>query len=312
MVDGDIDLSIIIVNWNVCALLRRCLASIDVGGDDLSIEVIVVDNASSDDSVQMVKREFPWVKLIVSQENLGYAGGNNLGAKEFRGRYLLILNPDTEIVRNALQKMVAYLKAHPAVGAVGPQLLNSDGSVQSSRRRFPGLATAFFKDAPFIWRWFPDNRFVRAHTMADLPDGEIQPVDWLVGAAIMTRREVWQAVGAFDERFFMYSDEVDWCHRCQDLGWEIHYLPTAQIVHHHRGSAYQVGRTTQLRFHQSRVLYLRKYFGAGWAGVVRLFFLMNYAFFLVEDVLKWTLGRHEEARRQRINDYWRALRSGLR
>jgi N-acetylglucosaminyl-diphospho-decaprenol L-rhamnosyltransferase len=312
MFEDGADLSIIIVNWNTRDLLRSCIASIEANCDNLSVEVVVVDNASSDDSVQMIQCEFPWVRLIASQENLGYAGGNNLGVKECRGRYLLILNPDTEIVGNALQQMVAYLEEHPAVGAVGPQLLNSDGSVQSSRRRFPGLATALFKDSPFSWRWFPDNRFVRAHTMADRPDGEIQAVDWLVGAAIMIRREVWQTVGPFDERFFMYSDEVDWCHRCRDQGGEIHYLPTAQIMHHHRGSSSQVGRATQLRFHQSRVLYFQKYFGAGWAGVIRLFFLANYAFFLVEDVLKWALGRHPAARRQRISDYWKALRSGLR
>lgn len=312
MLDERVDLSIIIVSWNVCALLRRCLTSIDAGRGDLSIEVIVVDNASSDDSVQMVRREFPGVTLIASQENLGYTGGNNLGAKGFRGRYLLILNPDTEVVGNALQQMIAYLEVHSTVGAVGPQLLNPDGSVQSSRRRFPGLATAFFNDSPFSWRWLPDNRFVRTYTMVDRPDDEIQPVDWLAGAAIMIRRETWQAVGPFDERFFMYSDEVDWCHRCRDMDWEIHYLPTAQVVHRHRGSVSQVGRVTLVRFHRSRVLYLKKYFGAGWANVVRFFFLMNYACFLVEDVIKWALGRRHEARRQRISDYWSALRSGLR
>lgn len=306
------DISIIIVNWNTCELLRRCLVSIDAGHGNLSIEVIVVDNASSDDSVRMVRDEFPWVKLIASQANLGYTGGNNLGAREFSGRHLFILNPDTEIVGDALQQMGAYLDAHSIVGAVGPQLLNSDGSVQSSRRRFPGLATALFNDSPFSWRWSPNNRFSRAYLMADSSDTEIQPVDWLTGAAIMIKREIWQRVGSFDERFFMYSDEVDWCHRCRNLGWEIHYLPTAQIRHYHRGSASQVGRVTQFRFLRSRVLYFQKYFGEGWAVFVRFFFLVNYACFLMEDVVKWVLGSRHEARRQSINDYWRVLRSGLR
>ena len=211
------DLSIIIVNWNVSGLLRRCLRSIEVNRGDLALEVIVVDNASSDDSVPMVQREFPRVRLIVSRENLGYTGGNNLGIKETRGRYLLVLNPDTEIIGNAMQQMLAYLDQHPAVGVMGPQLLNPDGSVQSSRRRFLQPVAALFQGTYFGWRFFPNNRFERMHTMADLPDNRIQPVDWLLGAALMIRGETWQQVGPFDEQFFMYSDEVDWCHRCRDL-----------------------------------------------------------------------------------------------
>lgn len=306
------DLSIIIVNWNVCQLLRRCLAAIETNRSGLSLEVIVVDNASSDSSVQMVEQEFPRVHIIASQENLGYTGGNNFGAKEARGRYLLILNPDTEIVGNALEQMVAYLDSHPTVGAVGPQLLYPDGSVQSSRRRFPQLSTVFFQDAPFSWRWFPDNRFAQMHRVADRPDDDIQPVDWLVGAALMIRHETWQEVGLFDEQFFMYSDEVDWCHRCRDAGWEIHYLPLAQVVHHHKGSAGQVTTATQVRFHRSRILYFRKYFGEGWANVIRLFFLVNYAWLLAEEMARWAIGRRHEARRQKISGYWHALRSGLR
>lgn len=306
------DLSIIIVNWNVCELLRRCLASIEANRGDLSLEAIVVDNASPDDSVAMVEREFPQVHLIASQENLGYTGGNNLGAKEAQGRYLLILNPDTEIVGDALEQMVAYLDEHPTVGAVGPQLRYPDGSVQSSRRRFPRLATAFFEGTPFSMRWFPDNRFKRAYRMADRPEDEIQSVDWLVGAALMIRREAWQEVGPLDDQFFMYSEELDWCHRCRDAGWEIHYLPQAQVIHHHTGSTRQIGATKWIRAYRSRILYFRKYFGAGWATAIRLFLLMNFAWLLCEQAAKWALGRRYEARRQRMRAYWQVLKSGLR
>ena len=307
------DLSIIIVNWNTCDLLRRCLASIEANRGDLSLEVIVVDNASVDDSVPMVEQEFPQVCLITSQQNLGYAKGNNLGAKEAKGRYLLILNPDTEIVGRALEQMVAYLDEHPNVGVVGPQLLYPDGSVQPSRRRFPQLATTFFQGTPFSWRWFRDsNKFARMHYMADSPDDEIQSVDWLIGAALMIRRETWQEVGLFDEQFFMYSDEVDWCHRCHDAGWDVHYLPTAQIIHDEHKSARRIPVTSRARFHRSRVRYFRKYFGVGWATIIRLFFLMNYAWLLAEEIAKWTIGRRHQVRRQRINGYWHVLRSGLK
>lgn len=166
------DLSIIIVNWNVCELLRRCLASIEAHHDGLSLEVIVVDNASSDDSVRVVEREFPQVRLIASQQNLGYTGGNNLGVKEAQGRYLLILNSDTQVCGEALAQMVAYLDEHPTVGVVGPQLHYADGSIQSSRRRFPQLATAFFDGTPFSMGGFPNNRFQQRYYMTDRPDDE--------------------------------------------------------------------------------------------------------------------------------------------
>jgi GT2 family glycosyltransferase len=306
------DLSIIIVNWNVCDLLRRCLASIEANRSALSLEVIVVDNASSDESVPMVEQEFPQVHLITSRENLGYTGGNNLGAKEAKGRYLLILNPDTEIVGDALEQMVAYLDRHPAVGAVGPQLLYPDGSVQSSRRRFPQLATAFFAGTPFSWRWFRDNRFERAHCMADRPDDEIQSVDWLVGAALLIRGETWQEVGPLDDQYFMYFEELDWCRRCRDTGWEIHYLPLAQVVHHHKGAVKQVATTARMRFYRSKILYFRKYFGTGWATVIRLFLLTNYTWLLTEEMAKWAIGHRREVRHQRMRAHWQVLRSVLR
>lgn len=306
-----VDISVVIVNWNACDLLRHCLASIDANRGSLPIEVIVVDSASSDDSVQMVDREFPQVKLVTSQQNLGYAGGNNLGAKGAGGRYLLILNPDTEIIADALQQMVAYLDAHPSVGVVGPRLFLPDGSIQRSCRRFPQLATAFFQ-SPLGWRWFPDNRFDRLHYMSECFEDEPVSVEWLVGAALMIRREAWQAVGTFDDQFFLYSDEVDWCHRCQDAGWEIHYLPSSKINHHQGGTTDRVAVSARVHFYRSRVLYFRKYFGVGWAFVIRIFFLMNYAWLLMEEVGAWAIGRRHETRRQRIQTYWRALRSGLR
>ncbi len=138
-------LSIIIVNWNVRDLLRECLQSIEAGRDGLSLEIIVVDSASSDDSAAMIQSEFPSVRLIACTENVGFPRGNNIGLREARGDYLLLLNPDTVVLGDALEVLVSYLQANPDVGAVGPQLLNPDGSVQSSRRRFPTAATGFFE-----------------------------------------------------------------------------------------------------------------------------------------------------------------------
>lgn len=305
------DLSVIIVNWNVCDLLRRCLSSIEANCGALSLEVIVVDNASGDSSVHMVESEFPQVQLIASRENLGYTGGNNLGAKEARGRYLLILNPDTEIVGDALERMVAYLDEHPAVGALGPQLLYPDGSVQPSRYRFPRPVTAFWMNT-VLSRRVPNNRFGQAYRMADHPDDEIQSVDWVTGAAIVIRRKVWQEVGPLDDEFFMYFEEVDWCRRCRDAGWEIHYLPTVRIVHHHGKSSEQAATAPAIREQRSKILYFRKHFGEGWANAIHLFLLMNYAWQLAEEAAKWVIGYHRDARRQLMSVYWQILKSGLR
>lgn len=304
------DLSVIVVNWNVRDLLRRCLLSLSPSQTGLRIEIIVVDSASSDGSVEMVRREFPWVRLIASQENLGYAGGNNLGMARANGCYSLILNPDTEIEGEALAEMMRYLDEHPGVGGLGPALRYPDGSLQSSRRRFPTLATAFC-ESTLLHQWFPDNRVARRYHLADRPADVIQPVDWLVGAALMIRREAWQRVGSLDEGFFMYFEELDWCRRCRAAGWEIHYLPVAEIIHHEGKSSEQVATARTIRFQRSKIRYYRKYFGAGWSLVIRLFLLGTFALQLGEETLKWLVGHKRALRRERMSSYWQVLKSGL-
>jgi N-acetylglucosaminyl-diphospho-decaprenol L-rhamnosyltransferase len=307
-----VDLSIVIVNWNVRDLLRRCLLSFDRHKSNLpstvSTEVIVVDCASSDGSVEMVRREFPWVQLIASEKNLGYARGNNLGMAEARGRYALILNPDTQIVGDALARMVRYMDEHPTVGVLGPALRYPDGSLQSSRRRFPTLATAFC-ESTLLHQWFPHNRIARRYYLADRPADVPQPVDWLVGAALMIRREAWQRVGPLDEGFFMYFEELDWCRRGQAAGWEAHYLPTAEIIHYEGKSSEQVVTARTIRFQCSKIRYYHKYYGAGWAQVIRLFLLGTFMFQLIEESLKWLVGHKRVLRRERMASYWQVLRS---
>ncbi len=329
----QVDLSIVIVNWNVRALLRRCLASLvrervrvpakgSIEEDRLPgwpgrngppaavFEVVVVDCDSTDGSAEMVGREFPWAKLIASDDNLGYARGNNQGIAEATGRYILILNPDTEVVDDALATMVRYLDEHPAVGILGPGLINPDGALQSSRRRYPTLATAFL-ESTLLQQWCPKNRVARRYYMSDCPADVPQPVEWLVGAALMIRREAWQQVGPLDEGFFMYFEELDWCRRCQAAGWEIHYLPAAQIIHHEGKSSEQVATDRTIRFHRSKIRYFRKYYGVGWALVIRFFLLGTFALQLCEESLKWLIGHRRGLRRARVASYWQVLRSGL-
>ncbi|MEA3460063.1 MAG: glycosyltransferase family 2 protein [Chloroflexota bacterium] len=307
-----LDLSVVIVNWNVQELLRRCLRSVLASKHrGVSVEVIVIDNASSDGSVEMVRDKFPQVHLIANSENLGFTGGNNQGIAESQGRYILLLNPDTEVFGDALATMVDYMDAHPQVGALGPMLLNPDGSVQSSRRRFPTLATALLESTIFQW-WFPHNWAVCHYYLLDRPDDEVQEVDWVTGACILLKREALDEVGPLDEDLFMYSEELDWCRRAKERGWRVVYLPTARVIHHGGKSSEQVMPFRHIQFQRSKIRYFRKYHGCLWAWILRLFLLAMYAYLLTIESLKWLVGHKRPLRAKRVRAYWQVLRSGLR
>jgi N-acetylglucosaminyl-diphospho-decaprenol L-rhamnosyltransferase len=310
-----VDLSIVVLSWNVCDLLRQCLKSVardrplSADHPPLTTEFIVVDNASSDGSVEMVRAEFPHVRLIANQANRGYTGGNNDGIAAASGRYVMILNPDTEVLDDALAAMVAYADAHLDVGIVGPQLLNPDGSVQSSRRRFPTLMTGLF-ESTWLEPLAPRN-ILRRYYVLDQPDDAIQEVDWLFGACFLVRREVIQQVGMLDEGFFMYSEEMDWCRRIRQAGWKVVYLPTAQVFHYGGKSSDQVAAQRHIYFQTSKVRYFRKHHGALAAGVLRVALLAMYAWQLALEAAKGALGHKRTLRRERVRAYWQVLRSGL-
>ena len=317
-----VDLSVVILSWNVRDLLRQCLESVLINQpsaagqtglatrpDPLTTEIIVVDNASTDGSVDMVRAEFPGVHVIVNAVNRGYAGGNNDGIAAAAGRYILILNPDTRVLGDALPAMVAYADARPGVGALGPQLLNPDGSVQSSRRRFPTLVTALFEST---WLQSLAPRSVLNHYyLLDRADDAIQEVDWLTGACLLVRRQVIQQVGGLDEDFFMYSEELDWCRRIRQSGWQIVYLPSAQIVHYVAKSSDQVVAQRHIYFQTSKVRYFRKHHGELAGGLVRAALLAMYAGQLALEAAKGALGHKRALRFERVRAYWQVLRSGL-
>ena len=280
----------------------------------------------------MVAAEFPAVRLIANAANLGFTCGNNQGLAVARGRCVFFLNPDTEVVGDALVTMVAYLDAHPEAGALGPQLRYGDGSLQSSRRRFPTFATALFESTPLAWHW-PDNPWARRYRMEDQESGirsqesgvrgqgEVaagslahvgQEVDWVVGAALLVRREILAQVGGFDEGYFMYSEELDLCRRIKAAGWQIVYLPTAQIIHHEGKSSEQVVAARHIRFQTSKVRYFRKFHGPLQAEALRVFILASFAVEWLLEACKWLLGSRRPLRRERMGAYGQLLRSGLR
>lgn len=304
-----VDLTVIIVSWNVRDLLRRCLESLVL--DHGTLEVIVVDNASTDGSPDMVRTEHPHVRLITNDENRGFPAANNQGLELSQGRTLLLLNPDTEMVGDALATMVGYMDAHPDVGALGPQLRYPDGSLQSSRRRFPTLGAALV-ESTVVQEWWKDNRILRRYYMSETQDDAIQPVDWLVGACLLVRREAYERVGGLDEGFFMYSEEMDWCRRFKTSGWEIVYLPTAAVIHHEGKSSEQVVAVRHIHFQSSKVRYFRKHYGPVQAEVVRWFLLLTYAYQSVREGVKWLVGHKRPLRAERINAYGKVLKSRLR
>lgn len=304
-----VDLSIVIVSWNVRDLLRQCLHSTLANLQTCQLEIIVVDNVSTDDSPDMVRAEFPDVRLIVNAENRGFPAANNQGIDVAQGRYVLILNPDTEIIGDALATMVAYADAHPDVAVVGPQLLNADRSVQSSRRRFPTLATALF-ESTWLQACAP-RRLLARYYVEDRPDDATLDVDWVKGAALMARREAIAQVGPMDEGYFMYSEELDWCRRFKDAGWRVVYLPAAQIVHHGGKSSDQVVTARHVHFQTSKVRYFHKHHGRFTGELLRWFLLGNYAWQLVLESAKWLVGHKRALRAERVAAYQQVLRSRL-
>jgi hypothetical protein len=305
------DLSIIIVSWNVADLLAACLDSIlNNTPDGLAVEIIVVDSASSDDTVARVRDSYPQVKLLPQAENLGFTRCNNIGLAASGGCYVMLLNPDTEIVGDALALMVDYLDQNGAVGLIGPRTLNADGSTQSTRRRFPSLPVLFLESTwlqPFAPRAMLDNYYI-----TDAPDDATFDIDWAQGSALMARRAVYEQIGGLDEGYIMYSEEVDWCRRAKNAGWRVVYLGAARIIHHGGQSSQQVAARSHIHFQQSKLRYTRKYHGRLAAQVLRAFLFLNYGWQLALEAVKGLLGHKRDLRQARVRAYWQVIRSGLK
>lgn len=313
-------LSIIILNWNVADLLAACLDSLPeaCGAWWPQAEVIVVDNASSDGSARMVRDRFPNVRLTELPTNTGFTGGNNAGIRASTGDYIFLLNPDTLAHPGSIAALADYIDAHPNAGIVGPRLLNLDGTLQPSRRRFPTLATALVESTPLQRaRLIAPLRNRRDHILSDFymldrPDDETQQVGWLSGAALMCRREALMQAGWFDPGYFMFSEEVDLCRRVSDSGWSVVYLPHEHITHYGGQSTTQDIPARHIHFNTSKVRYFRIHEGRRTGAFVRRFLLTMYAAQLVSESAKWLLGHKRPLRARRIKLYTQVLKSGLR
>lgn len=307
------DVSVIIVSWNVASILAECLNSIfdnPLASGDLIIEVIVVDSHSQDDTVTMLETYYPEVIVLAQSENVGFTRGNNIGLEVARGRNLFLLNPDTILLGNSLKTMVDYLDNNPDVGIIGPYTLNTNGTLQSTRRRFPTVATGFFEST---WLQGVAPKSVLSHYyVEDKPNLTTCDVDWVQGSALMARREVYAQIGGLDTNYVMFSEELDWCKRAKDAGWRVIFTCMAQIIHHGGQSTSQVTARKHIHFQESKLRYFKKHHGARVAAVLRAFLLANYIGQIAVEGVKGLVGSKRDMRRQRIREYWQVIRSGLR
>ena len=295
---GGCDVSVVIVNYRVYDELDACLASL---GGAPGIEVIVVDHESTPGQAGRLRARHPRVTFVMSDANPGFAAGVNAGARLASGRHFLLLNPDTRIQPDAIPSMRDYLDRHPEIGVVGPRIVDSDGTIQQSARAFPRLLTGLAGRTSPLTRVWPGNPWSRSQLLARAASSEPVVVDWVAGSCLMARSEAFRAVGGFDESFFLYWEDADFCKRLAEAGWPTAYLPAAAVMHL-VGRSSRHARARSIRaFHASAY----RYFARHSAGRLRLLSLPAAAALLYARMaiklaaLQLTGPRHAEEHPQR-------------
>lgn len=312
-----VDLTVVILNWNTRDLLKQSLTSLVCTPSEIQLEAIVVDNASEDDSREMVRQLFPQVILLENAINTGFGAGNNLALPASSGRYVLFLNSDTVVTEGSLDKLVRFADANPDVGIVGPKLLNGDGTLQYSCRSYPNLGTGFFRDTP-LGRLFPKNQFTSDYLMKDFDHASPRDVDWVSGAALMMRRSLIDTIGAFDEDYFMFCEDVDLCWRAnhtaldidqttQDIRrttgglessnsvdqqrWRVTYFPDA-VIYHLIGKSTDMAPTRMTyEFHRSQHLFYKKHYAASTPLFIRAIIPLGIALRAVGKMARYRIRR---------------------
>lgn len=274
----SLDLAIVVLSFNTCDLLRNCLRSVIASSGKLQYQVCVVDNGSTDGSVEMVRSEYPSIHIIVNRTNVGFSAGNNVGLRWFGfsdtvsgsvderlPRYALLLNPDTVVPATTLADMVAFMDGHLKAGVAGPRVRRPDGSLDlACRRSFPTPVVSFYRQIG-LSRLFPNSRRFNAYNMEFLAEDAVHPVDSVVGAYMQIRRETIAQVGLLDEAFFMYGEDLDWAKRIKDAGWQVWYNGAVEIIHVKEASSSQSAKA-RIDFTEAQWIFYRKHYQAdtGW------------------------------------------------
>lgn len=283
-IQGKIDLSISIVNWNTEAFLKECIQSIYKGTQKISYEIFVVDNGSRDGSVEMVRTHFPNVHLIANQMNKGFASANNQAVQLSRGRYIIFLNPDTVVHEGALDRMVQCMEEHFEAGVVGCKLLNRDGSIQHSLRKFPDFSTimiggTILRRVPFL------KQKIKYFKMEEFSFSQVEEVDVTSGAALLVKKAVLNEVGLMDGNYFMFVEDLDLCRRIRAKGYKIYFLPDAVITHFGGESRHQNPNELMIIGLRSLIRYFTKFEGPMKTYLFKLIFKPLFLLGLIYDVV---------------------------
>jgi GT2 family glycosyltransferase len=254
------EVSVVVVNWNTQDILRDCLRSIYEQCGEIDLEVIVIDNASTDGSVEMVKKDFPQVTLIENSKNRGFAAANNQGIDISKGRYVLLLNSDTVVLDNAIAKTAAFADSHPEAAVVGCRVLNPDRTLQPTCFMFPSILNMLLSST-YLYKLFPKNKFFGRERMTWWNRNDIREVDVVTGCFMLVRQDAIKKVGSMDEQFFMYGEETDWCYRFKQAGWKILFAPCAEIIHLGGQSAQKRATTMVVQLRKSILQFMKKHHG---------------------------------------------------
>jgi len=298
-------LSVVIPSWNTRDYLAACLRTL-AAAEKPACEVIVVENGSTDGSLELLRAEHPEVHVIVNERNEGFARGSNQGMRAARGEYVLLLNTDTEVAPDAIARLLDFLRTHPGYAAVAPRLVHRDGSTQRTVQEFPSLKTALFFSTP-LERWFPDSRELRRYFMRDWDQESSRDVDQPPAAVLLLRRSVLEQVGLFDEELWLFYNDVDLAKRIHAAGWKTHYLAEATVLHHVGGSTSKFAAFV-VTWQRDRLRYYRKHFGR--TGALWLKACVGFS------LLDWSLRQLAARLRSRASEpmapMWAAYREYLR
>jgi N-acetylglucosaminyl-diphospho-decaprenol L-rhamnosyltransferase len=267
-----VSVSIILVNYNGSSFLDECLNSIEQFADNISFEVIIVDNCSTDDSIKHIKEKFSSIALICSSINLGFGKANNLAVKHSHGEHLLFLNTDTILTEHTPQILSEYLTQHQDVGAVSPRITFRDGSYQLSCGKLPSLVTELIDKI----RYGLDRKWHHAFgSLYNKQYSTTQEIGWLTGACLMIRRDVFEQIGGFDESFFMYFEDKDICKRVHEAGWKVVYYPQTSLIHLLGGSSSSVQKSTNTYYRDSQLYYYQKHLGKFQTAVLKFYLRLS-------------------------------------
>ena len=298
------DVSIIVVAWNVRKLLQDCLRSVYAETKGIDFELIYVDNASTDGSAEMVRQEFPQVRIIQNTENKGFIRANNQGIEVARGRYVLLLNSDTVVLDNAIAKTLQFADKHPRAAVVGCRVLNPDRSLQGNCFRFYSTLNMLF-DALHLSSMFPNNRLFGRKLYAGWKYDKPREVDVVIGCFSLVRMEAIKQVGMMDEDFFVYGDDIDWCYRFVKAGWKVLFTPDAEIIHYGGQTTKKAANKFTLQLYGAYLINVKKHYSQITFAICRLLTALR---FLVRVPYWLTVGFIQKPRRenalQTAQTYW--------